>query len=365
MYSHQKEYEKAAEYYNDALTKAEKLNSSPLLAQTKTNIGTIHSQRKEYKQALQAYTEANSFYTKSGQQTEIAVTYNNIANTYKHLNQNDKAIKKYKEAQKIFHNIDNKSQEAATLNNIGLLIQENGDINDALPYFLKAYKLCEATGEIHIRATISENIAAIYRSLEDHKQSLKYHTIYADLNDSLLKAQKEQLKNATEAKYQNKEKAKVIDEQKVKIERKSSFLTWSVIGIIVLICLALILYFFFKTTKNRANQLSHEKAFIELEKNELETILTEKEEILEKLQDRAVYKQETLPPHFSKLSKREVEVLILLGEGLSDNEMADKLFVSVTTIRTHLRRIYSKLLIKSRVEAVNIVHKFDISSLEA
>lgn len=365
MYSHQKEYTKAEEYYNDALTKAEKLNSPLLLAQTKTNIGTIYEQRKEYNKAIEVYKEANVIFIKLGKQTETAVTYNNIANTYKHLNQKKLAIVKYKEAQKIFHNTGNKYQEAATLNNIGLLMQDKGYLKDALPYFLDAYKLCEVSGEIHTLTAISENIASIYKSLENHEQSLKFHTIYSDLNDSLNQAQKDELKKETEAKYQNKEKSKVISEQQTKIEQKSNFLAWSLVGIGILSFIASILYTFFRNSKKRATRLSDEKSFIELEKNELESILSEKEEVLSKLQERAVYKQETLPPHFSKLSKREVEVLILLGEGLSDNEIADKLFVSITTVRTHLRRIYSKLLIKSRVEAVNIVHKFDISSLEA
>lgn len=67
-----------------------------------------------------------------------------------------------------------------------------------------------------------------------------------------------------------------------------------------------------------------------------------------------------LPPEFSRLSPREKEVLLFLADGLSDQELADKLFVSITTIRTHLRRIYDKLLVRNRTEAVTMLLKYNL-----
>jgi DNA-binding NarL/FixJ family response regulator len=54
----------------------------------------------------------------------------------------------------------------------------------------------------------------------------------------------------------------------------------------------------------------------------------------------------------SSLSSREVEVLNLLIEGHSYKAIADKLFLSVHTIRFHLHNIYGKLHVSSRAEAV-------------
>jgi len=53
-----------------------------------------------------------------------------------------------------------------------------------------------------------------------------------------------------------------------------------------------------------------------------------------------------------ELSRREAEVLDLLCVGFSNKEIADHLHLSVETIRTHLRRIYEKLHVRSRTEAV-------------
>ena len=54
-----------------------------------------------------------------------------------------------------------------------------------------------------------------------------------------------------------------------------------------------------------------------------------------------------------KLSEREKEILSLLSEGLRYKEIADKLFLSTETVRTHIRNIYEKLQVNSRTEALN------------
>lgn len=54
-----------------------------------------------------------------------------------------------------------------------------------------------------------------------------------------------------------------------------------------------------------------------------------------------------------KLTEREKEILLLLSEGLRYKEIADKLFLSTETVRTHIRNIYEKLQVNSRTEALN------------
>lgn len=54
-----------------------------------------------------------------------------------------------------------------------------------------------------------------------------------------------------------------------------------------------------------------------------------------------------------KLSEREREILGELSNGLRYKEIADKLFLSTETVRTHIRNIYEKLQVNSRTEALN------------
>lgn len=53
-----------------------------------------------------------------------------------------------------------------------------------------------------------------------------------------------------------------------------------------------------------------------------------------------------------EISKREHEVLQLMAQGLSNQEIADKLFVSLNTIKTHTSNLFLKLEVKRRTQAV-------------
>jgi DNA-binding CsgD family transcriptional regulator len=57
------------------------------------------------------------------------------------------------------------------------------------------------------------------------------------------------------------------------------------------------------------------------------------------------------PRSLGSLSRRETEVLRLVGEGLSNRDIATRLFISPKTAEHHVGRIYSKLGLKSRAEA--------------
>lgn len=59
---------------------------------------------------------------------------------------------------------------------------------------------------------------------------------------------------------------------------------------------------------------------------------------------------------FSKLTEREVEIIRLLKDGLSTNDIAQKLFLSPRTVETHRARILKKLGLKNTVSLVKYIH---------
>lgn len=61
-------------------------------------------------------------------------------------------------------------------------------------------------------------------------------------------------------------------------------------------------------------------------------------------------------PH-EELSEREMEVLLLLGEAKSNQEIADQLFIGIKTVKTHVSNILQKLGLEDRTQAAVYVHK--------
>lgn len=60
------------------------------------------------------------------------------------------------------------------------------------------------------------------------------------------------------------------------------------------------------------------------------------------------------------LSKRELEVLQLMADGLSNQEIASQLFVSLNTVKTHSAQIFEKMEVKRRTQAVDLAKRLSI-----
>ncbi len=64
--------------------------------------------------------------------------------------------------------------------------------------------------------------------------------------------------------------------------------------------------------------------------------------------------QPVLLPYGETLSHREVEVLSLLAEGASNEDIAGKLFLTTGTVKWHVHNIFGKLDAKNRTQAVKM-----------
>jgi NarL family two-component system response regulator LiaR len=96
---------------------------------------------------------------------------------------------------------------------------------------------------------------------------------------------------------------------------------------------------------------------LKLSKPKIETLIIEKEIKLQTA-DQFILNQEALT--VLNLSKRELEVLELLAAGLSNQEIADRLFVSLNTIKTHTSKLFEKMEVKRRTQAVDMAKRLSL-----
>lgn len=81
-------------------------------------------------------------------------------------------------------------------------------------------------------------------------------------------------------------------------------------------------------------------------------------ELIQKMSSPLNQKDENIK---TNLSERELEVLKLLVNGSSYNNIAEQLFISINTVKKHIGSIYSKLHVTSKAQAIKMAHFYGIS----
>lgn len=418
-YANKGDYEKSIAAFLNALTLLEKISEKKGIAFGLNNIAVVYDLQKNYFKAMQYYQKSIAIKLQLKDSSGLAAGYNNLAITFFNLRDIDRSIEFHKKALALNESLKREEPLARSLNNLGFALYEKKEMDNALNYLMRAYAMRLKFENQKDIATTQNNLSLVWLSkgnidsadlynrkvliaakkinafnllkdaysakaeIESSKKNYKNAGYYKDslimYKDSLINENNIQSVAEMEARYEYEKMKRDISEKSLDIAIKeksikdtklkmSYWIIWSLILILLLSVSIIILY----STKKKKSIVTAQKLLIEKQNDDLNKI---NRLVSEKLDKTALsldqknsmldlfYKEQTqtdLPPELLNLSKREVEVLSYLALGWSDQEIADALFLSKATVKTHLRRIYSKLLVKGRAEAVSIAHKYKI-----
>ena len=414
------DYDQAIEYFYKAIDIADKNGELSVKdAGILGNIGVIYKKQGNLPKALSVQSKALAVFENRNDSMGISISHTNIGEIYRIQKKYDQALTSYQKSATIKLSLGHQSGLGIVYNNMGLCYSEQGNFKQAEVYLNKAYLIEKEIGnQVRITETqldlanhyflskrhlksvenaqaaltsskelgLKRNVSDLYlilsqnyEALNRHEEAHNYHKLFFEKREHLLNEDINEKIAEMDVKYETAQREKEIERKNFElktqeVELEKNKLQRNAIAIVLLLSL-IILYFLYKA--NRQNkQIAHlvtgQNLLIEKKNKGLEAINTNVSNELEKLQidlkDKekilenifATKKQIELPPELLSLSKREMEVLSYLALGWSDQEISDKLFVSKATTKTHLRRIYSKLLVKSRTEALNIAYKYDL-----
>ncbi len=387
------DYSKAIHMYLEALQYYQEIQDSTAIAKVFANLGVLYEEMEFPKKAIYYHQKAILVRQLTKDSIGLAKVYNNIGVLYEELlKEDDSALLYYQKALPIFK-IKSKSKAATTYNNIAKILINQKKYSLAEEYLNKAvFWSQEEANSSNIKAHLLRNFGELYiaqKKYDKAKEALvqcyqlfsangerkkvlevysllsqlsyyrgeyilaaTYMTRYTNLKDTLLSIENRKLVTQIEGQYQLQEKNKAIEMLKLKNlanQRKinlRNIITFSIISILLLIIALFYLYFRKEKLVQSQMRLELQNYLLEINhyKQAIEVNNKQKEEL-----SRNRFKE-------FELTEREGDILLKIAQGLTNAEIAEALFLSTNTIKTHIKNIYIKLDVKNRVEAVRRIN---------
>jgi tetratricopeptide (TPR) repeat protein len=360
LYIHFLQYDRAIDYFNKSLELSKKEPEGK--ASGYAGKGASFLKLKMYDDAFFNINIALNIYDSLGLKKEYANAKYNVGSILFAKKKYSDALATIRIAQADFNELGLEREKITAINMIGLIYFEQGENDSAMVYLQKAFDLQKGIDDPIIYQSTLRSLAKVYELKGDVFKANELHNLYNNSKDSIFSIIASEKVAETEAKFRLKEKEEELSTSKeinkTLSEKIKSYALW----LIVLFCFSVFFTAIYFRKRKETVFIKHQKETILKKYSSLEDAYVNIYTMLEKMQQNngAGTQEKELPEWLSQLSKRESEVLSCLAVGMSDQEISEKLFISLATVRTHCRRIYSKLLVKNRAEAANIAREYGL-----
>jgi DNA-binding CsgD family transcriptional regulator/Tfp pilus assembly protein PilF len=375
-YYYQSQYLNAIKNYQDALSLAEKIGYLEGLSYSLNNLGIIYRQRRNFKKALEIYERSLEIKTQENDTIGMINSRYNLGLLHSYTNDFERSLlefslaekladsqkqgpnlaeikigqgmalynlEQYDEAQKYFEEgleqlkSDKVYEKIAAMAYLGILEVRSANQEQGMKKLLEANEMLNNSERLELKRQVSREMARAYEILQQPEKSLEFWKSYNTLNDSINNEQKQWAIEEMQARYEAIEKDKRIQMQDLalrqeRLQKKRFTLILAFVFIMTLAAVFYLVYQWRKKVKDvKPIQIINGES-IDFEK------------INKKL--------------LSPLTNRECEIIELVEQGLTNHEIAEKLYVSNNTVKTHLKNIFSKTEAINRTDMVHKLKKF-------
>ncbi len=356
-YMNMSDLDPALQYFKEALQLKKQYNQRSALSNTLNNIGIILRRQEQFEEAIPYYEEAIDLAIEFEDNTKLANAYNNIGVVYDKIGNKSKALEYFEKSALIKNELGDKVGLIRSWNNMARIKVSAGRINEAFQYLNRGDSVAALSDpeimvdeRMLIRSKVNAE-AGNHRVAYDFMVSAydeKTKQLTEDRNKQIAELEVSYNTAKKEAEIERLALENELNEAKLRVSRIQTYGT-ALIGLLVAVSITI--YFLMRFKKQQAEKLASEhqldalrKRFIEIhEGTPALDINFEIGELNDKLHN--------------QLTEREFEALRLSLMGKTNQEIAEELYISMSTVKFHLRNSYQKMGVQNRKEAFEYVVK--------
>lgn len=312
-----------------------------LRASVLNNIGLIYSEQKRYSDALNYYKQSLEQHEHTGNAYNIAISVGNIGDCYVDLNQLKEAEVYILRHNKLAKALGAAYVESAAILSLGWLRVQQGRVDEAIPLLEQGLAMAE---QAKITKRIDDSywqLAHAYMKKGDYRKASKYWELAYEINDSLRSNEVIDIVAKTKKNYEMAQKQAEVDklanETKFKtlaLDRERNFRLFLMVVVLLLIIVAALAFYGYRIKTKLSEELKKRYEEISRQKTVIESINLE-------LQEKAFRAQ--MNPHFIFNCLNSIQYLIAKGENDEAFSYLTKFSVLLRSILEHSDRDKIKL----------------------
>ena len=347
------EYNKALYYFKKGLEIELLTGNSRGQEYNLANIGEVFLNKKKYDSALYYFGKSYELAKNHPHKENLAIKFTLFGLLYKQKGEYQKSNSYYKQAIPILKKYKNKRYLAKSLINVGDNLVKLNQTDSAYIYIKKGLNLSKQINSKENILKAYQSLTNYYKKKANYQEALKTQEYASAFHDSIINEVSQKSIISTQIAYETYKKDQKIQElanvkneiqQKAKINYKR-FIFSILISLLVILGL---IYFVFLIRKNKDLEIQQMNTELQNYLLKIEELKNKSKAKINDFSELSIIKK--LDEY--ELSKREKEVLEYISQGLSNSEIAKKMFVSNNTVKSHISHIYAKLDVKNRIQAI-------------